>query len=365
MAKTFFGLVAIAAVALAAWIGVDLVLGGDGDEGWVAAVIDGAGDEIDDDNVDDDDDDDDRLSAVTIVGGAPRLVLNPETQERAGIVTRAAQPAAHAARIAATATVLDIAPLIALRDGYIAAAYDAEVIGVETGALEQEYQRLRALYDDDANIAFKTVTRAEAAWRTGEARLRRAWARMHALRDRARLEWGAVLTDWAFDEKPDIKRLSDRSEALLLVALPLGRRLPANAETVSISHHGGGLDAFYISPAVAADPLMPGETHFFRCDGDGLRAGMRLDAWIAVPGSERTGAAVPADAVIWSLGQAWIYVQVAADQFERRVVPTDAEIDGGWFVEDAVAPGEKLVVAGAQMLFAEEFRWQIRDEDDD
>ena len=47
------------------------------------------------------------------------------------------------------------------------------------------------------------------------------------------------------------------------------------------------------------------------------------------------------------------------------MVPTDAEIDGGWFVEDAVAPGEKLVVAGAQMLFAEEFRWQIRDEDDD
>ena len=167
--KTFFGLVAIAAVALAAWVAVDLVLGGDGDEGWVAAVIDGAGDDVDDNN--DEDDDDDGLSAVTIVGGAPRLVLDAETRERAGIVTRAARPAAHVARIAATASVLDIAPLIALRDGYIAAAYDAEVVGVETGALEQEYQRLRALYDDDANIALKTVTRAEAAWRTGEARL--------------------------------------------------------------------------------------------------------------------------------------------------------------------------------------------------
>ena len=349
VAKTFFGLVAIAAVALAAWVAVDLVLRDDG-----PGVTH-----------DDDDGDDDRLSTVAIVGGAPRLVLDAETQERAGIVTRAAQPAAHAARIAATATVLDIAPLIALRDGYIAAAYDAEVVGVETDALEQEYQRLRALYDDDANIALKTVTRAEAAWRTGEARLRRAWAHMHALRDRARLEWGAVLADWAFDEKPDIKRLTERSDALLLVALPLGRRLPPEAETVSIAHHGGGLDALYISAAVAADPMTPGETHFFRCDGAGLRAGMRLDAWIAVPGSERTGAAVPTDAVIWSLGQAWIYVQVDSDQFERRVVPTDAEMEGGWFVEHAVAPGEKLVVAGAQMLFAEEFRWQIRDEDDD
>ncbi len=174
--KTFFGLIVIAVVALVAWFAVDMLLRDD-----VPGVTH-----------DDDDDDDDRLSAVTIVGGAPRLVLDVETQERAGIVTRAARPAAHVARIAATATVLDIAPLIALRDGYIAAAYDAEVVGVETGALEQEYQRLRALYDDDANIALKTVTRAEAAWRTGEARLRRAWARMHALRDRARLEWGAV-----------------------------------------------------------------------------------------------------------------------------------------------------------------------------
>ena len=247
MAKTFFGLVAIAAVALAAWVAANLVLDGDGDEGWTAAVIDDAGNEVDDDN---DDDDDGRLSAVTIVGGAPRLVLDAETQQRAGIVTRAARPATHAARIAATASVLDIAPLIALRDGYIAAAYDAEVVGVETGALEQEYQRLRALYDDDANIALKIVTRAEAAWRIGEARLRRTWARMHALRDRARLEWGAVLADWAFDDKPDIKPLTDRSEALLLVALPLGRRLPPNAETISISHHGGGLDA-------GRDPFFP------------------------------------------------------------------------------------------------------------
>ena len=69
--------------------------------------------------------------------------------------------------------------------------------------------------------------------------------------------------------------------------------------------------------------------------------------------------------MVWSLGEAWAYVRTGEETFARRAVATGRPLDGGWFMDAAFHAGEPIVTAGAQMLFAEEFRWQIRNEDDD
>ncbi|MDP6517210.1 MAG: hypothetical protein QF926_11390, partial [Alphaproteobacteria bacterium] len=321
------------------------------------------------DGDDNDDDDDAAPGAVVVVDGESRLILDPDIQARAGVVVAPVRAIRFDSAVRGLASVVEIGPLVALRDRYLAEVYEAEIIDTRLKFEIREYERLQALFEDNANIAKKTVQHAEAAWRIEEARRTKAWAALNTLRDQADREWGPVLAGWAFaDKHPTFARLAARQEALLLVSLPIGEALPAETGRIRVARVGDAgapREAEYVSPATAVAPARHGETHYFRTDGSGLRAGMRLDAWIDRAAIADQGAFVPASAVIWSLGRAWVYVRIAEDQFVRRGIPTDAETEGGWFVADGLRPGETLVVAGAQMLFAEEFRWQIRDEDDD
>lgn len=77
-------------------------------------------------------------------------------------------------------------------------------------------------------------------------------------------------------------------------------------------------------------------------------------------GAHISGAVIPASAVVWWQGRAWVYVQSAADTFVQREVPTDMPVESGWFVANEFSPGEKLVIAGAQQLLSEEFSSQIQ-----
>jgi hypothetical protein len=66
------------------------------------------------------------------------------------------------------------------------------------------------------------------------------------------------------------------------------------------------------------------------------------------------GLIVPTAAVVWSEGKAWVYQQTAADRFARRAVSSDIPVERGFFVAEGFAPGDKLVIQGAQALLSEE-----------
>ena len=178
-----------------------------------------------------------------------------------------------------------------------------------------------------------------------------------------------ALASWALaGSSPEFERLLSHDDVLLLVTLPPGNSLPPGVTTVLTAKGGDrnrAVEATYISPAPTTDPVVQGETHFFRTKADGLRSGMRLDVWAKQSQTPEAGVIVPEDAVVWALGQAWTYVQIDKQHFARRAISTDTQAPGGFFVSDAVKPGDSVVVAGAQILYAEEFRWQIRNEDDD
>ena len=82
-----------------------------------------------------------------------------------------------------------------------------------------------------------------------------------------------------------------------------------------------------------------------------------------MPGQPRSGVLVPDNAVVRSDERAWIYVQTVDTHFVRREITVDHHVPGGWFVTNSIAPGDKVVVTGAQMLLSEERKSQIKLED--
>jgi hypothetical protein len=56
-------------------------------------------------------------------------------------------------------------------------------------------------------------------------------------------------------------------------------------------------------------------------------------------------------------------LQTGADKFARREVALEDPASGGWFTT-SVDADDKVVTRGAQMLLSEEFKSQIRVEDE-
>ena len=76
-------------------------------------------------------------------------------------------------------------------------------------------------------------------------------------------------------------------------------------------------------------------------------------------GAYQHPSSVPADAVVWWQGRAWVYVQIDPQRFARREIPADAPVPGGWFLSKGIDAGDRVVNRGAQQLLSEEFRSQI------
>ena len=74
---------------------------------------------------------------------------------------------------------------------------------------------------------------------------------------------------------------------------------------------------------------------------------------------------MPQGAVVRGLGRDWAYARVDERHFVRREVSLDHVLPDGRYLAGGLEAGVEVAVAGAMVLFAEEFRSQIRDEDDD
>jgi len=80
-------------------------------------------------------------------------------------------------------------------------------------------------------------------------------------------------------------------------------------------------------------------------------------------GSMVDGTTVPAPAIVWWQGRAWIYVHTGAETFVRREIATDTPAPTGGYVVKGLPGNAELVTQGAQMLLSEEFRSQVQVEE--
>ena len=82
--------------------------------------------------------------------------------------------------------------------------------------------------------------------------------------------------------------------------------------------------------------------------------GLAVAGFLQLPGEPSSGVIAPDDAVVRSAGRAWVYAQTGETDFERREIILNHPAGGGWFITNGIAPGEKIVVTGAQTLLSEE-----------
>lgn len=297
---------------------------------------------------------------VSLQNGETIVTLDPITQMKSGIVVAPLQSRSGKQELKAYGMVLELQDLVHLSKSLAAAKAQVEETRARLEASRKEYERLKALHDN-RNVSDKAFQAAQAAWMSDEASAAAARQGLQSLESAARQQWGRVLAKWLLDSSRSFSRLMQQEDLLLQITLPQGDRMLSTPPTARIQVADGTLtSATLVSPSPRTDPRIQGMSFFYLVPAQtGLRPGMNVMAFLPV-GSEVQGVIVPASAVVWWQGKAWVYVQKDADHFVRREISTEAPAKEGWSVAQGLSVGDELVVQGAQQMLSEEFRAQIQ-----
>lgn len=311
-----------------------------------------------------DDDDHDEDGATTDSNMIVRI--DDEIADYVGVETLTLVETSFFPEAKALAKVIDLRPMLALRARHNQALAALNVAKVTEQAANKELARLNK---GGASVATKNISYAEATWREAKAKVQGLNFNVQAVQDEALQAWGGKISAWVLaSESKQWQRLLSRQDSLLLVMLPADASLSEEVSFIRIARDGSrnqARKAYFVSPALITDPQIQGASYFFKTATGKLRTGMRLDAWIPQGKDPLEGVFIPEQAIVWSSGQPWVYVQVDEEHYQRKAIQYGLTTAGGFFMEQGIDAGEHLVIQGAQMLLSEEFRWQILDEDDD
>lgn len=283
-------------------------------------------------------------AALWLAGGPSRAAdvsLNPDIQRRLGVATQRLAAVRRSTEIDAFAKVLDPAPL-AQMDSDLATAEAA------AGASRAQADRAMAIHAADGSVAAKDV---EAA----VAQAREDALKVTLLHRQLSLAWGpglARMSDGARDRL--VRALADGSAALVHVDSH-NNDGQAGARFVKIDVGDSSVRGVVIGPARAAEPRLQSSGLIVEVVGAPailLSVGLTQSAHIEAS-SPQTGVVLPRDAVIRFRGADWAYVR-AGGGFERRLVQSPVPEETGFFVVQGFAPGDEVVVRGAEALFAAE-----------
>lgn len=299
-------------------------------------------------------------SSVLVQQGQIVVKMNAAEQAENGITVAPLRFTTEQQEVRAPATVLSARALNDLRNSYVTARMQLERAQASLHVSQPAYQRLKALYQEQQNASLSAMQAAEGTLRSDEANIKAAQDALSLLESGARQQWGSVIGNWIVTNPQALQRLLRQQDMLIQVTPAPGLKTPVPPSVRVKAGDGKTPQAVFVSSLPRVDPRIQAPSYLYATSANhDLVPGMNLIVLLP-QGAHARGALIPASAVVWWQGRAWVYVQRAGDAFIQREVPTDMPVGSGWFAASGFSEGEKLVIKGAQQLLSQEFSSQIQ-----
>ena len=291
-----------------------------------------------------------------------------DLQQGAGIKTLPLQTAARQPELTVQGMVVDIEPLLRLRQQYLATQAQQDSAQARYQEADQNLSRTRNLHDQDI-VSTRRLQEQQAQWRNDRANLATSGYQQQALIASSHLQWGESLTSWfTQNNHPQAEQFLKNRAQLLQISLPSNAHLQPDQKTIWIDEQGrrqNAVAASLIASAPQVDPITQGERVFFKLEGHKLPVGTRFTAWLTKESQGTSGVIIPEPAVVWHLGQALVFIKTADGKFQQRRLPELIPSQNGYFATSGFKAGEDIVITGAQTLLSQELKNLIPSEDND
>jgi hypothetical protein len=154
-----------------------------------------------------------------------------------------------------------------------------------------------------------------------------------------------------------LEQVADGRRKLLRASFPLGALSGASPRRLRVRHlyddteqSDWKLDKVWDAPA---DSALPGRSFFALVQGSDAQEGERLQVW-APSGQSTPGVVVPRAAVVMAGGKFWCYLEKPEYTFTRVALDTRRISGDGYFIEEGIEPGDRVVTRAAGQLLAKE-----------
>lgn len=298
-----------------------------------------------------------RAKRVSVKNGAALITIDTDARTHSGIIAGTPAPTAYRYDRSLYGIVRDPQPLRELRDRYAKSSLVLEKARLSLASSRQALERMKSPHQGEEGAARKDLRRAENTVSGEEENLRAARARLQALDLEARTQWGNGVVSWIRDHHEELDRVAEGKDLIIEIAAPADQRSSAPLTPARVNAASDiSVPIELISSVPLIDPIS-GTSNFFYFSPAApgcLIPGMTITVHLPA-GPENQGALIPESAVVWWEGKAWIYVQKDQTHFIRREISTGMPSPGGWFLAGESAPGDSIVVQGAQLLLSEEF----------
>lgn len=309
------------------------------------------------------------VDRVTQEDGISIVSLPVAVQKNSGIKTAKVDVFSYQNEVKSFGTVVAVDGLIEAQGQLLNLNAALQAARANSRHHQQQFERLRALNADEKNVSDLAVQQAAITIKNDQAAIQSYILKINNLKTGLSLKWGSYLANLATQQQPSklLKKILSRKIMLIKVSLPFNVEDPKKGDVIDITplNSNKSTKANFVSKAAGVDSNGAGKTYYYYAPADHLRTGMRVSV---VASSGEVGAiegiVIPSSAVVWYAGTPWAYFKEGDDAFVRKPISADIEIDAGWF-NTGFETDSELVIKGAQLLLSEEFKYLIKNENDD
>jgi len=280
------------------------------------------------------------------------LELPAEQVARLGVATTAVREAHYASTFEGFGVVIS-------HDLVAQAAADLQAAAAASRLSDTALARARRLSEGPGALGVDTVENAQRQQAADQAALLLARRKLTALLG-VGFPWHGDAADG------ELARIADGSNQLVRVTFPPATTATALPKSLRVASLDAPDAVALISHTVWAapqDPTLPGRSVFAILTNAGLAEGARVRAQAAADSAAISGVVVPDAAVVITNGEYWCYLKKKESTFQRVAIDASRPLSEGYFVADAIAPGDQVVTTGAGLLLARELNSSTAAED--
>jgi len=315
-----------------------------------------------------DDDDNEDQQTVQLVNGQVVIQLDEQSQRVSGLETRQIEQTEFQAEFICYGKAISAKPLLAAQNQYQSTLAKLAGAKARLSEAEKNIARLRNLHKKEA-VSTRKLQNQQSLWQSEKSIVDELVYKTSLIINDSRLQWGQQLTQWLTDKNsPQFKKLLTGQSTLLKLSLPTAKPALSVQKKLFINPVANREEAFestVVSLLPAVDSFSQGLQYILITDNPNIMTGMNFTAWVPQQKSTETGLIIPETSLVWHLGQSFIFIKIADEQFIHRNVSNPIRVANGYFIAEQLADNEEVVIKGSQMLLSHEFRSQIPDEDDD
>lgn len=303
-------------------------------------------------------DDDDENEAVSVLVNLPLSL-----QHNVPIETQPAQRLQLTARLSHYGFVLDLTPLLSFRRQCLENKQMMAQAQAQFNISQSALARVQAMYRNKAT-SLRALEQQKRQWLADQATLNTATLRYHTLMNKTRLQWQQLADIFCQQHGQVDDLLTGNSK---IIAIPRPRQaVMSDLDTLDVNITG-------IQQTIKVQPLpnidvfdvvrQTSQILFITHDGH-LHNKQHFNVSVPLAGPQQHGLFIPASALLWHLGQAFVYIKMDPEHFRHQNIDHFTAVKKGYLVSDNIEPGDEVVVRGGQILLSYEFRSQIPDDDD-